>query len=143
MTEATDDPLQGLNRLVGEWVTEATHPMRPGLVVHGRATIEWLQGEKFLVVRATTDQPEFPDSISVLGYTEGLHMHYFDDRGVYRVLDVSMIGEAWEMSRDAPGFSQRFSGTFEDGGSTIVGRWQLSRDDQTWADDLQITYRRV
>ena len=27
-------------------------------------------------------------------------------------------------------------------GDTIVGQWQLCRDDLHWADDLQITYRR-
>jgi hypothetical protein len=46
------------------------------------------------------------------------------------------------MWRDAPGFSQRFSGTFEDDGDTIVGLWNLSRDGTTWDEDLQITFRR-
>jgi len=46
------------------------------------------------------------------------------------------------MWRNAPGFSQRFTGTFTDDGSAIVGRWQLSRDDEHWDDDLQILYRR-
>ena len=49
---------------------------------------------------------------------------------------------AWEFSRDAPGFSQPFTGTFEDGGDTISGLSRVSRDDVTWEDDLQITYRR-
>ena len=44
--------------------------------------------------------------------------------------------------RDAPGFSQRFTGTFADRGDTIAGHWRLCRDDITWNDDLQITYRR-
>ncbi|MGH8945773.1 MAG: hypothetical protein ACRDVL_06480 [Acidimicrobiia bacterium] len=28
------------------------------------------------------------------------------------------------------------------GGDTIDGHWELRRDDSTWKDDLQITYRR-
>jgi hypothetical protein len=50
--------------------------------------------------------------------------------------------EAWRIWRDAPGFSQRFTGSFADNGDTIVGRWQLCRDDARWDDDLQIVYRR-
>jgi hypothetical protein len=40
-----------------------------------------------------------------------------------------------------PGFSGRFVGTFEDGGNTIVGRVQLSYDDENWQDDLQTLAR--
>jgi len=60
---------------------------------------------------------------------------------VFRVFEVS-AGDDWRISRNAPGFSQRFTGTFADGGDAIVGRWQLCRDDVHWDDDLQITYRR-
>jgi hypothetical protein len=134
--------LQGLDALVGEWTTDATHPMYPSTAVHGHSTFELLQGEKFLIVRARSDHADFPDSISIIGDTEGLRMYYFDSRGVHRVYEVSVSDEALEISRDAPGFSQRFTGTFEDGGNTIRGLWKLSRDDTTWEDDLRITYRR-
>jgi hypothetical protein len=70
-------------------------------------------------------------------------MHYFDSRGVYRVYAVGMTEGTWMLSRDAPGFSQRFTGTFSDEGNTIVGLVELSRDGSTWEDDLAITYRRV
>jgi hypothetical protein len=69
-------------------------------------------------------------------------MHYFDSRGVYRLYDVRFADGVWTMSRDAPGFSQRFEGTFGDDGNTIDGLWKLSRDDETWDDDLRITFRR-
>jgi hypothetical protein len=149
-----------LGRLVGTWTTDATHPAYPGVVVQGTAVIEWLEGERFLIHRARTDHPDFPDSISIVGITERdrvdnppgndaaattgsrLCMHYFDSRGVFRVYDVSIDDEAWRLWRDAPGFSQRFTGSFADGGDTIAGRWQLCRDDIHWDDDLQITYRR-
>jgi len=117
--------------------------MVPSTVVHGDTTFEWLEGEKFLIVRARSDHPDFPDSISVIGDTDGIRMHYFDTRGVYRIYEVRAGETALEFSRDEPGFSQRFTGTFEDGGKTISGLWKLSRDDETWDDDLQITYRRA
>jgi hypothetical protein len=149
-----------LGRLVGTWTTEATHPKRPGVVVHGIAAFEWLEGQRFLVHRARTDHRDFPDSLSVIGrmgqdrvhgdagsvQMDGdetpLRMHYFDSRGVFRVYDVSMDDAEWRWWRNVPGFSQRFVGLISADGNTINGRSQLCEDDVHWADDLQITYRR-
>jgi hypothetical protein len=154
MPMATEPTLQALNRLVGTWTTEATHPAFPGVVVHGTASIEWLEGERFLIHRARTDHPDFPDSISIVGFMDRdradsapsasqLTMHYFDSRGVFRVCAAAIDEVSWRIARDAPGFSQRFIGTFVDGGDTIAGRWQACEDDVHWADDLEITYRRT
>jgi hypothetical protein len=143
---AQNPQLESLNALVGEWTIEATHPMYPSTVVPGRTSFEWLEGEQFLIQRSRTDHSDFPDSISVIGApdeVEELSMHYFDSRGVYRVYDMSLSEDVWKISRDAPGFSQRLTATFSDDGNTISGTWQLSRDDSTWDDDLQITFRRV
>ena len=143
MHAATEDRLEPLNALVGEWRIEATHPMFPSTVVHGQADFEWLEGERFLLQRSRTDHPDFPDSLIVFGAeSEELSMHYFDSRGVHRVYGVSFGEGVWRMWRDAPGFSQRFTGTFSDGGDTIEGLWKLSRDDSTWDDDLEIVFRR-
>ena len=156
----TDDAsLRALNQLVGAWSTEATHPAMPGIVVHGTAVLEWLEGERFLISRTRTDHPDFPDAISIIGFTDRdrvekapvsdptagadrLSMHYFDSRGVFRVFEASADQQAWRFWRMAPGFSQRFTGTFADGGDTIIGQTQLCQDDVHWNDDLAITYRR-
>ncbi len=147
-----ESSLSLLDRLVGTWTTEATHPAVPGTLVHGTAEIEWLEGERFLIVRSRTDHADFPDSISIIGFTDSdrvpvssdarISMQYFDSRGVFRKLDVAIDATAWRIERLAPGFSQRFVGTFVDGGDAIDGRWQLCEDDVHWNDDLQITYRR-
>jgi hypothetical protein len=145
-----------LGRLVGTWTIEASHPAMPGMVVSGTVNIEWLEGARFLIHRARVEHDDFPDSISIIGVTdhdraEGasesddeprLSMHYFDSRGVFRVYAASIDDAAWRMWRDAPGFSQRFAGTFADENDTIAGAWQLCTDDKTWQDDLKITYRR-
>ena len=136
--------LEPFEALVGTWTTESIHPIYPTTVVRGRSTFEWLEGKRFLIQRSVTDHPEFPDAMAVFGVTdEQLSMHYFDSRGVYRVYAVSLSEGTWKFSRDAPGFSQRFTGTFSDDGNTITGLSKLSRDGSTWDDDLAITYRRA
>ena len=155
MTTGSD--LKLLDQLLGHWITEATHPAMPGVVVHGTADVEWLEGQKFLIVRSRTDHPDFPDAISVIGHMDQdradekeeaipedspMRMHYFDSRGVFRIQETSIDNESWKWWRIVHGFSQRFTGTFKDGGNTIDGISQLRRDDVNWVDDLKITYHR-
>ena len=129
---------------IGEWTTEATHPGFPGTIVRGHVAFEWLEGEKFLIQRASNDNPDFPASISLIGEVdERIAMYYFDSRGVQRVYEMALSEGVWTVWMDAPGFSQRCTATFDEGGEAITWRWQLSRDDSTWDDDLEITYRRA
>lgn len=144
--------IERLGALVGHWTTEATHRLFPDLVIKGEATFEWLEGEKFLIQRSRADHPDFPDGISIMGGTDGLHLHYFDSRGVHRVYELRIGDESWEYLRDdrpapgeqpVPGSWQRFVGRLEDGVNTITGVAQLSSDGENWEDDLWITYRRT
>jgi hypothetical protein len=141
---ARNSELAALDPLVGEWTSEATHPMFPSTVVSGHMTYEWLAGERFLIQRSSTDHPDFPDSISVIGFADDeLTAHYFDSRGVFRIYRVAMEGDTLRMWRDAPGFSQRLEARLSNDGTTLAGVWQLSRDDETWDDDLAITFVRA
>lgn len=149
--------LEQLDQLVGTWALESTHPAFPGVVVTGSADIAWLEGNRFLVHRSSIDHPDFPDSISLIGDMSSDRveatsestkpgawaMHYYDSRGVFRVYQVSFDAGVWQIWRNAPEFSQRFTGTLAHEGKTIVGQWELSRDDETWDTDLEITYRRL
>jgi hypothetical protein len=139
--------LEAFQALVGEWTTEAIHPSLPDTVVPGRTSVEWLEGEQFLILRSRNEHPDFPDSVSIIGATdeeESLTMHYFDSRGVFRVYRVSLEDGVWRIWGDGPsGVSGRFSGSFSDDGDTLSGVHQLSRDGSTWDDDLAITYRRA
>jgi hypothetical protein len=156
-TMTLERTLEQLDRLVGSWLTEATHPALPGVVVHGTVDIEWLEGKRFLIHRARTDHPEFPDSISIIGNVERdrvedpqsprtdeapLTMHYFDSRGIFRDYEVTIDGTEWRIWRNVPSFRQRFIGTLASDAATITGLWQLGQDDERWDDDLRITYRR-
>ncbi|MEO7997425.1 MAG: hypothetical protein ABI852_08270 [Gemmatimonadaceae bacterium] len=155
-----DQVMRPFGQLVGKWKSEATHPKMPGVVVHGTTVIEWLEGERFLIVRASTDHPDFPDSISIIGNTsqdrvegatgkiagsaddDALHLHYYDERGVFRDYVTRWEGTSWLYSREVKGFSQRFTGKLTNDGATIVGLSQLREDDVHWTDDLAITYQR-
>jgi hypothetical protein len=97
-----------------------------------------------VIQRSHYDHPEIPDAIAITGVTDGqLSMHYFDSRGVYRVYQVSLSEGVWRFWRDAPGFSQRFTGTFSEDGDSMKGQSELSRDGEAWEDDLAISYRRI
>lgn len=139
--------VEGFRALVGEWATEAIHPSLPDTVVPGRASVEWLEGERFVILRSRNEHPDFPDSVSIIGATdeeESLTMHYFDSRGVFRVYRATMEDGVWRFWGDGPsGFSGRFSGSLSEDGDTLSGLHQLSRDESTWEDDLAITYRRT
>jgi hypothetical protein len=150
------DPFKLLDRLVGSWVTEATHPALPGVVVHGTVDVEWLEGKRFLMHRSHTDHPDFPDATSIIGNMQHdigadaqkpaaepkLSMHYFDSRGVFRAYDSSIDDTAWRFQREDSTFPQRFTCTFSPDGNTLTGTSQVRENGAPWRDDLAITYRR-
>lgn len=144
MTTARAPELEGFDALVGAWDSTATHPSLPGVEVPGTVSFEWLEGGHFLIGRSRNEHPDFPVSLLVIGADgDGLVMHYYDSRGVERVYGASLVDGVWRLWRDDPDFAQRFVGTFQDGGSTIAGLWEVAEDGATWADDLAITYHRA
>ena len=148
MNEASipNPKLEPMTPLVGEWKTVGTHPMVPGTTFHGRTSFSWLEGGAFLVMHSQIDEPEIPSGIAVFGSDDAsdtLFMLYFDERGVSRKYHVSFRDATFKWWRTAPGFSQRFTGRITDDGRTIVGEGELSRDEQSWEGDLQLTYTRI
>lgn len=53
-------------------------------------------------------------------------MFQYDSRGTARIYQIRLRDGVWKLWRHAPGFSQRFTGTFSDGSRTIRGRWDKS-----------------
>jgi hypothetical protein len=138
--------LKSLSVLIGTWNTVGTHPLVPGTTFHGRTTFDWLEGGAFLIMHSQIDEPDIPSGIAVFGSddtTGECSMLYFDERGVSRRYEVSLRDNAWKWWRNAPGFSQRFTGVIGTDGRTIVSRGELSRDGVTWEPDLQLTYTRA
>ncbi len=137
--------LQDLEILVGEWETEGTHPAFSS-PVKGHASFQWLEYAPLLVWHFDWEPTMPPNAISVIGYDEGRKTYsvvYSDERGVARIYSMTLEGHVWKMHRDAPGFSQRMTGTFSDNGNTIQVHGELSRDGKTWGPDLNVTYTRT
>jgi len=137
LSDERDPALDGLDPLVGEWRTEGSHPliMEP---VRGRFSFEWLPGRRFLIWRSEQTPTIVPTAIAVIGGgdTPGTWpMHYFDSRGVFRVYQVRVDDGVLKMWRDQPGFAQRATCVFSDGGRRFELRWDLN-ETGTWKADL-------
>ncbi len=134
--------LKSFNVLVGKWNTVGTHPLFPGTTFHGKTSFEWIEGGAFLVMHSEIDEPGIPRGVAIFGSDDSMEeyfMLYFDERGVSRKYEVALRDNNWSWWRNAPGFSQRFTGRLSADGHTIVGRGELSRDRSTWERGLELT----
>ena len=145
-----DEPRKRLERFIGEWTMHVAFPGVPP-AVGGRVVFEWMPGERFLIQRWEVPVPEAPDGLAIIGFDDGsgtFRQHYFDSRGIARVYMMSLEDGVWTLWRETPDFSpldfaQRFTGTFSDDGTTIVGRWEIAHDGSTWEHDFDLTYVRL
>jgi hypothetical protein len=137
--------LQALGFLLGEWRTEGSHPLLPGVALHGRASFAWLDGGAFLIWRTETNEPQIPSGIAILGTdddTKECSMLYFDERGVSRRYQVAFREREWRWWRESPALSQRFTATLEDDGNRMSVHGEMNRGNR-WEPDLHLTYFRV
>ena len=138
--------LQPFSVLIGNWATTGTHGLVPDTILHGRTSFEWLEGGAFLMMRSEIDDPRFPSGIAIFGSDDAKGEYYmltFDERGVSRKYKMTLRNNTWKWWRNAHGFSQRYEGTIVDGGNTIIGKGELSKDGVTWETDLDLTYTRI
>jgi hypothetical protein len=146
--------LEMFEPLLGEWETSGSFELGGNhFEPRGTWTIE-PYGE-YVLVRSTTDQPEFPDGMMFIGGREGgppFLIHYFDDRGVHRRLTTSFEDGVWEQRRhpgddpdgpDGPGFDQRFVGALSEDGKTMEVRFERSEDGENWELDFPMTFTRA
>ena len=140
--------LDRLDVLLGQWATKATFgagflgPGSPETITTGRTGFEWLDGRFFLVQHFVNDHPDMPDGTAIIGLDEDqiFTQHYFDSRGVARVYRVTVDDRELRLWREAPGFSQRFTGVIAEDGTTITGAWEASADGREWRHDFDLTY---
>jgi hypothetical protein len=141
-----------LEKFIGTWSMEMIPPGgEPSGDVGARVSFEWAPGGNWLVERWTVPVPEAPDGVAVIGRYEGgegLQQHYFDERAVARVYEMSFEGGVWKLERTKEDFSpcefaQRYTGTFSDDGKRIDGTWEIAHDMKTWEKDFDLNYVRV
>ena len=141
-----EEALKRLEPLVGEWTLEAFWPGGEPWPGEARATIEWHESRAHLIQRSTVEMPEAPNTISIMGCDAGNGTYfqlYSDDRGVCRVYEMSIGDGEWRLWREGEPFPQRFMGTLQDGGNTIVGRWEKAGDGSHYETDFHLIYRKV
>jgi hypothetical protein len=111
---------------------------------HGpRTTFEWLEGRFFLTQRFVTEHPAAPSGIAIIGMSadpEVFTQHYYDSRGVARDYQMTLDDRVWKLWREAPGFSQRYTGVISGAGDRITGAWEFSANGQDWKHDFDLTY---
>ncbi|HEY1323318.1 MAG TPA: hypothetical protein VGF32_23875 [Streptosporangiaceae bacterium] len=133
--------LQQLEAFIGEWRVEV--PQFPGQ--YGRATFEWLEGGAYLRFHADAPEPA-PSATLIISRDEtsdSYTVFHYDSRGVSRVYRMSYGERVWRIWRDAPGFWQRFAGTFSEDGSSITAAWEKSPDGSSWEHDFDLIYTRI
>ena len=138
--------LEPFSALIGRWDVQGKHRLMQDTVLHGRSSFEWVENGAFLMWRSAVDEPGIPSALAIIGSDDRQHeffMLYFDERGVSRMFQVTLQDDIWAMWRNAPGFSQRYTGLIEDGGNTIRAQWDLSEDGLTWEKDIELVYRRA
>ena len=155
MTDAAREQNARLEPLIGEWSLamvmpgEDTPAQPPD--VGARVTFEWMGDKAFVLERWTVPIPEAPNGLAIIGWDQGrgtFLQHYFDERAVARVYEMSFEDGVWTLERtegdfSAFDFSQRFRGTFTADGNRIDGTWEIAEDHATWTKDFDLIYSRV
>ena len=89
---------QLLEPLIGEWRMAMGMPGQevPDELpdIGARVTFEWMGEQAFVLERWRVPIPGAPNGLAVLGWDEGrgtFLQHYFDERGVARVYEMSLL----------------------------------------------------
>jgi hypothetical protein len=151
-TSSSEDSMQALEPLVGDWKMTAVFKGLPPADAGAHMRIEWMPGKQFLIQRWEVPVPEAPNGIALIGidpaHEGGYLQHYFDERGVARVYRMSFTDRVWKLWREEPDFtpldfSQRYTGNLSEDGKTITGAWEMRLPGNPWQHDFDLTYARI
>jgi hypothetical protein len=139
-----NDAMLRLDGLVGTWDVIMTHAWfleSMDTEVYGSATFEWYD-DAFLVMRSRWDDDSTWASVFSRNDARDAYLAlYYDDRGVYRVFDMTFADDAWTLVREDPDFHQRIVIRIQP--DRIDMRADASDDEgQTWRKDLDYIFVR-
>ncbi len=155
MADAMRQKNERLAPLIGAWSLAMVMPgdPRPEELpdVGARVTFEWMGDRAFVLERWTVPIPEAPDGLAVIGWDDGrgtFLQHYFDERGVARVYEMTFDDGVWSLERTKEDFSplhfsQRFVGRLTAHGERIDGTWEIAHDHEGWEKDFDLIYTKV
>ena len=142
--DAMNDEMRRLEGLVGEWDVTMTHAWFLETLdtqIHGSATFEWL-ADAFLVMRSRWEDDSTQEFVFGRNDARDAFVAFsHDDRGVYRVFDMTSRDGAWTLLREDPDFHQRI--ILRVAPDRIDMRADASDDaGQTWRKDLDYIFER-
>jgi hypothetical protein len=136
-------PLKKFEPYIGKWdltLTNSWFLKSLDATMKGKASFEWLDG--LLIFRFGSGKT--PGATSVIGYSDAkkkYEMLYFDDRGVYRIFDMTLKGNTWTMIRKDKDFYQRLTLTIKKG--IPSGSAEASENKgKTWRKDFDMLFAR-
>jgi uncharacterized protein DUF1579 len=116
-----------LDVFVGKWNTEGTilaSPSGPTSKLKAVDTYEWLPGGFFLVHHVDGRMGgEEVKAIEIIGYDVTSQKYFtrsFDNQGNTSTYQASLLDGVWTILGD----SERFTGLFGAGDSTLTGKWE-------------------
>ena len=137
-----NDAIRRLEGVVGEWDVTMTHAWfleSMETEVHGSATFEWI-ADAFLVMRSRWEDDSTQEFVFSRNDARDTYLALsHDDRGVYRVFDMTFADGAWTLLREDPDFHQRITMRIQP--KRIDLRADASDDaGQTWRMDLEYIF---
>lgn len=140
--------LESLLPLVGKWHTEGEQtegPLGPASPFVAVETFEWLDGGTFLIHRLEGRfgrQPAACIEVIGKGPDGAIVAHTFYNDGNANTWRIESRGESLlqvgQWSAGGTGtFHVRYTMTLADAGNTLEGKWEQSRDGQSWKTFLE------
>lgn len=137
--------LERLAPFVGRWETRGevlASPSAPAMAFAGTDTYEWLPGGFFLLHRVDVQMgEERVQALEVIGWNadRGAYVaRSFDHRGGEEVMHATLLDGAWTFTGDA----SRFTGRFDERGTTLSGRWERRAGEQ-WLPWMEVRLRKA
>jgi hypothetical protein len=136
---------QRLEIFVGTWRTEGEILDASGATRRLRATdtYEWLPGGFFLVHRVDGRMgDEEVRVLEIIGYdaaSDAYFTHSYDNHGGVAEYEATLHDRAWSIL----GRSERFTGTFDEGGTALTGTWERRAEGGEWTRWMTIRLTKV